>query len=132
PSYPLLAELARYEAIGIDSFGLRYDGAWHIDFASVEAAMSDETRAIIVVSPNNPTGSFVTASEFRRLASYGRPVISDEVFGAYALNEERSHSVLDVGGDGLVVALDGLSKLVGLPQLKVAWVTFGGEARLVG
>ncbi len=131
PSYPLLAELARYEAIGVEHFSLRYDGAWHIDFSSLEVALSDATRAIVVVSPNNPTGSLVTKAEFRRLASYGLPVISDEVFAAYGLNDEGSQSALDTETDGLVVALDGLSKLAGLPQLKLAWMTFGGNERLV-
>jgi aspartate/methionine/tyrosine aminotransferase len=131
PSYPLLAELARFESIELRPFRLAYDGAWHVDFDSLEAALTKRTRAVVVVSPNNPTGSFIKRAEFGRLASYGLPLISDEVFAAYGLRQPFATSVLDTQTDGLVVALEGLSKLAGLPQLKLAWMSFGGSPSLV-
>jgi aspartate/methionine/tyrosine aminotransferase len=69
PSYPLFEFLAALESVRIRQYPLRYDGAWHIDFPSLEAAITSRTRAIIVVNPNNPTGSFLKPDEFDRLQS---------------------------------------------------------------
>jgi aspartate/methionine/tyrosine aminotransferase len=85
-----------------------------------------------VVSPNNPTGSFLGWDDLGTLASLGLPVISDEVFGAYPLSEsaKRVPSALVAEGQ-LVFALDGLSKFAALPQAKLAWITVGGPEPLV-
>lgn len=132
PSYPLFEHLARLESVTLVPYRLGYDGAWFIDISVVERAISPKTRAIVIVSPNNPTGSFLKRDELRALEQLGVPLISDEVFGDYALSDDprRSRSALDAEG-ALVLALDGLSKLAGLPQLKLAFMTLGGPARLV-
>jgi aspartate/methionine/tyrosine aminotransferase len=130
PSYPLLSELARYESVVLSPYRLAYDGAFHVDIDSVRAAIGPRTRAIVCVSPNNPTGTYVKEEEFRQLFQLGLPLISDEVFSAYALNGARHPSALEVAQSSpcpeLVFVLDGLSKFAGLPQVKLAWLTAVG------
>ncbi len=137
PSYPLFEHLARMEAVVAIPYSLRYDGVWHVDLPSVRAGVSPRTRAIVTVSPNNPTGSYIKAAELEELASLDLPIVSDEVFGRYSLRHDpaRSGSALEAAtigrGAPLVFALGGLSKLAALPQVKVAWIGVAGdEARV--
>jgi alanine-synthesizing transaminase len=127
PSYPLFEHLAGLENVSAAPYALAYDGSWHIDFDSLSRALSPRARAIVVVSPNNPTGSFLKKNELARLASFGLPLISDEVFSDFALGPDsrRARSVLETD-DVLVFALGGLSKLAALPQLKLAWLCAAG------
>jgi aspartate/methionine/tyrosine aminotransferase len=132
PSYPLFEHLARLEAVATRTYDIECGAAWSIDTPSLENAFTDRTRAVLVVSPNNPTGSFVNAGEVDRMAALcarcGAAVIADEVFADYALPcdvaGERA-SVLEAR-DALVFSLGGLSKSVGLPQVKLGWIAVGG------
>jgi aspartate/methionine/tyrosine aminotransferase len=128
PSYPLFEHLARLESVTPVPYRLAYDGAWHVDVPSVQAAISARTRAIVVVSPNNPTGSYVARSELDALARYGLPIVSDEVFRSYVLagDAPAAPSALEARDAALVFALGGLSKLAALPQMKLAWIAVGG------
>lgn len=127
PSYPLFEHLARYEGVEAIPYPLAYDGAWHLDGDALRRAAGPRTRAVVVVSPNNPTGSFLSWDDLGTLAGLGLPVISDEVFSAYPLREGVARVPSALVADGLLVfALDGLSKLAGLPQAKLAWITVGG------
>ena len=130
PSYPLFEHLAGLENVSAAPYALAYDGAWHIDFDSLSRALTPRARAIVVVSPNNPTGSFLKKDELARLAGFGLPLISDEVFSEFALGPDarRASSVLEID-DLLVFALGGLSKLAALPQLKLAWLCAAGPSR---
>lgn len=132
PSYPLIEHLARFEQVQPRPYALFYDQGWHVDLDSVRHARSDKTRAILVVNPNNPTGSYLKRAELGSLLELGLPIVSDEVFAAYPLgpDPERVSSVL-VAREGLVLALDGLSKRVGLPQLKLGWMALAGSDELV-
>jgi alanine-synthesizing transaminase len=133
PSYPLLEHLCRYEGVECEPYLLRYDGAWHVDIASIVAARTERTRAIVVVTPNNPTGSYLKRDELARLAELGLPIISDEVFAAYPVTDDprRATSALEATS-AAVFALDGLSKFAALPQMKLAWIAVGGpEASVV-
>jgi len=132
PSYPLLEHLAALEHVSVSNYELCYDGAWHIDFDALERALGARTRAIVVVNPNNPTGSFLKKDELARLSSYGLPIISDEVFSGFALASDprRVQSVLETD-QALVFALGGLSKLAALPQMKLAWLCAAGPPALV-
>jgi len=133
PSYPLLEHLATLEGVRLAPYRLAYDGQWHVDLASVHAARTDRTRAVIVVTPNNPTGSYLERHELASIASLGLPIVSDEVFAPYSLrpaDERRARTALEAH-DVLVLALSGLSKLAGLPQLKLAWIAVGGPDSLV-
>jgi len=127
PSYPLFEHLAALEQVKVANYELAYDGSWHIDFDSLERARSSRSRAVVVVNPNNPTGSFLKRDELRRLVELGLPIISDEVFSSFALGPDprRVRSVLETDSS-LVFALGGLSKLAALPQLKLAWLCAAG------
>jgi alanine-synthesizing transaminase len=137
PSYPLFEHLARLDLVELRPYSIAYHGVWSIDFESVERALTTRTRAAIVVSPNNPTGSFVTAEELDRLAGLcadrGIAIVADEVFFDYeleppaALHAGRAAARRDV----LSFALGGLSKSVGLPQVKLAWIAVAGPDSLV-
>jgi alanine-synthesizing transaminase len=133
PSYPLFEHLARLESVEAIPYRLAYDGAWHVDLPSVRAAITPRTRAIVTVSPNNPTGSYLKASELAGLAALGLPIVSDEVFARYPLREDpaRARSALEAAGAPLVFALGGLSKLAALPQAKLAWTAVDGESARV-
>jgi alanine-synthesizing transaminase len=130
PSYPLFEHLAALEHVSAVNYTLAYDGAWHIDFESLRCALGPRSRAIVVVNPNNPTGSFLKQDELEVLCSFGLPIISDEVFSSFALGPDprRAESVLAVQGV-LCFALGGLSKLAALPQMKLAWTCIAGPSR---
>ncbi len=132
PSYPLLEHLGALESVELVPYRLGYDGAWFIDVNEVRARVTERSRAIVVVSPNNPTGTYLKRDELARLTALGLPLVSDEVFGDYAFGEDprRARSVLEAAS-GLVLALDGLSKAAALPQMKLAWLTLGGAPELV-
>jgi aspartate/methionine/tyrosine aminotransferase len=136
PGYPLFDFLARLESVEVRSYPLAYDGRWHLDMAALEAALEPAVKALVVVTPNNPTGSFLKAPERTRLeelcASRGIAIVSDEVFADYALRDvaERAQSFAR-GGDALAFALGGLSKSLGLPQMKLAWMAASGPRALV-
>jgi len=128
PSYPLFEFLAALESVAVRQYPLRYDGAWHVDFGEMERAISERTRAIVAVNPNNPTGSFLTNEERERLQAIalerGIAVLMDEVFLDYAFEtrEERC------GGDrALTFTMSGLSKIAGLPQMKLGWIVVYGD-----
>lgn len=135
PSYPLFDHLARLDAVEALTYGLDRDGGWRIDFASLESA-PDRVRAVVVVHPNNPTGSFVHPADTVRLAALcrdrGWALLADEVFLDYTLDggpgEGQSFAAVN---DCLCFALGGLSKSAGLPQVKLAWIVTGGPEDLV-
>jgi len=132
PSYPLFEHLTRLEAVQAIAYHLGYHGRWEIDFDSVDTAPS-HVRAILVVSPNNPTGSFVTRVEAQRLAEISRArgwaIVADEVFADYPLDvvDAPTESVLNL--DVLSFTLGGASKSLGLPQIKLGWTIVGGPER---
>ena len=134
PSYPLFDYLAGLESVHVDRCELRYDGAWHLDFGSLERALTAQTRAVIVVHPNNPTGSYLELLEAERLfelcARHGLALISDEVFADYALGPAPSCPSLAQDGPALAFTLGGLSKSCGLPQLKLGWIAVTGPEAL--
>lgn len=129
PSYPLFEHLARLEAVRAVPYRLAYDGSWHVDVDSLRGAVSARTRAVVTVSPNNPTGSYLKRAELAALASLRLPIVSDEVFAGYPLKDDptRASTALEAQGT-LVFALGGLSKLAALPQMKLAWIAVGGDA----
>jgi alanine-synthesizing transaminase len=123
PSYPLFDYLAALESVKVRHYGLFYDHGWFIDFHTIERAINERTRAIVLVNPNNPTGHFLRRHELEQLIGFGLPIISDEVFRDYPLNP-ATDSVRTLQGcdDVPVFTLNGLSKTVGLPQMKLAWI----------
>lgn len=124
PSYPLFEYLAAMESVTVRHYALFYDHGWFIDFHMLERAMNERTRAIVLVNPNNPTGHFIRRHEVDELvklcASRGVAIISDEVFADYLVGPDPE-AVLTMRGIA-DFALSGLSKVVGLPQMKLAWM----------
>jgi aspartate/methionine/tyrosine aminotransferase len=129
PSYPLFEFLAALESVRVVQYPLRYDGAWSVDFEALESRLTPRTRAIVLVNPNNPTGSFLKRDELARLVALGIPLISDEVFSDYELRQDpaRVSTLVDVEAP-LAFCLSGLSKIAGLPQMKLGWIVAGGPA----
>ena len=136
PSYPLVDHLTRLDLVVARHYDLDVHGAWSIDVAGLERAITPRTRAVLVVSPNNPTGSFVPAAALDRLAALcaarGIAIIADEVFADYELEPGSAGRAgrIAARGDVLWFALGGLSKSVGLPQVKLGWIAVGGPDRL--
>jgi alanine-synthesizing transaminase len=155
PSYPLFEFLADLQDVRLVPYPLLYDHGWQMDFHSLENAVTPRTRGVVVVHPNNPTGSYVKAEEQKQLNEYCRErrlaLIIDEVFLDYGLCDahvgtaalgcpvERSSTALDAAidrtagpksfaanRDVLTFSLSGLSKISALPQMKVAWVVTSG------
>ena len=135
PSYPLFEYLATMESIEVRQYPLTYQGAWTIDLDGLNAAIDDRTRAIVVVHPNNPTGSYVKRGELDALVRVCRErelaLISDEVFSDYdfAPDPHRAGTLATVTGC-LAFAMSGLSKIAGLPQMKLGWIAVSGPAEL--
>lgn len=122
PSYPLLEHLAALELVTLRPFPLEFHRRWEVADVPVDA----KTRAIVVVNPNNPTGSYVTRDEQDALARHNLPIISDEVFLDYPL---ESRGTTFVRKDVLTFTLGGLSKSAGLPHLKLGWIRVSGPGK---
>jgi len=117
------------ESVQVRHYGLFYDHGWFIDFHTIREAITERTRAIVLVNPNNPTGHFLKRHELDELTSFGLPIISDEVFRDYVLDASPDCvRTLEGVDDALVFTLNGLSKTVGLPQMKLAWMVASGPA----
>jgi aspartate/methionine/tyrosine aminotransferase len=137
PSYPLIEHLTELDGVLLDHYGLEFHGRWAIDIHALReklAAPGKRIRAIIMISPNNPTGSVVGDTELDAIRSLAHEhhlaLIADEVFADYALSGSPPVSVLRQQ-TALTFALGGLSKSVGLPQVKLGWVGIGGPPGLV-
>lgn len=147
PSYPLFEHLAALEHVRMAPYALSFHGRWDVDLAEVERGLDAGARMVVAVSPNNPTGSCLSAAEADALialtARAGVPLVVDEVFADYLLDAGPTGAPVAPGAatdvalraDGhpgaLVVTLGGLSKSVGLPQLKLGWMVFGGDAAAI-
>ena len=133
PSYPLFESLTALEAVRARPYRLDDHGGWAIDRESVEHALTARSRAVLVVSPNNPTGSMLRRDDREWLASLcgerGIAIIADEVFADYPLRPRRE-TVSCVGESrALTFVLGGLSKSAGLPQVKLGWIVVERPAR---
>ncbi len=135
PGYPLFDFLATLESVQVRSYPLRYDGEWRVDLAVLRASLTPRTRAVVVVSPHNPTGACLTREEQDAIealcATHDAALVSDEVFADYTFREDPGR-MASVARDGpaLAFALGGLSKSCGLPQLKLAWTAVTGPEPL--
>jgi alanine-synthesizing transaminase len=135
PSYPLFEHLAGLDGVALEPFDLVQDaGRWRVDFDSLERAATPGTRAVLVVSPNNPTGSCLSPDEIARLGAFcaarSLALVGDEVFAGYSWSGAAPPSVL-TQRSALTFVLGGLSKSCGLPQLKLGWIAAGGPEPLV-
>jgi alanine-synthesizing transaminase len=133
PSYPLFDFLGELQDVTLIPYRLQYAQGWFIDFESVLRALTPRARAILLVHPNNPTGSYVKGEEVERLNSlcldHNLALIVDEVFLDYGLSGKTCKSFL-ANRDALTFTLSGLSKIAALPQMKVAWMATTGPELL--
>jgi alanine-synthesizing transaminase len=134
PSYPLFEFLADLEDVKLVPYPLIYDHGWQMDFPSLQQAVTGRTRGIVVVHPNNPTGSFVQSHELESLNGLCREhalaLIADEVFLDYAHDRAPQQSFA-ANSEVLTFTLSGVSKISALPQMKVAWIVTSGPAAMV-
>jgi alanine-synthesizing transaminase len=140
PSYPLFEHLAQLDAVNVDRYSVRDAGRWMLDEGQLETQITGRTKAIVVVSPNNPTGSVPTEREWDTIGAicrrHGVALIVDEVFSAYPLvgpgavgpvpADARTIGVAPLLPGVLTLRLNGLSKLVGLSQAKLGWIVVTG------
>ena len=133
PSYPLFEFLADLQDVKLAPYPLIYDHGWQMDFPSLQKAVTERTRGVVVVHPNNPTGSYVHDTEFKMLNAFCRErnlaIIADEVFLDYELTGSANRSFAG-NREVLTFTLSGLSKIAALPQMKVAWVVTSGPREL--
>lgn len=129
PSYPLFEFLADLADVKLIPYPLLYDHGWQIDFDSLYRAATEHSRAVILVHPNNPTGSYVSATETAALNAFCRDynlaLIVDEVFLDYSHDGTTRRSFV-TNTDSLTFTLSGVSKISALPQMKFAWVAASG------
>ena len=130
PSYPLFDHLAALEGVVACGYALDESSGWAVDLDSLEANISARTRAIVLVSPNNPTGSVVGAAELAAIVSlarrHGLALIGDEVFADYMGPGQAAPAALVGIGEVLAFALGGLSKAAAMPHLKLSWIAASG------
>jgi alanine-synthesizing transaminase len=133
PGYPLFDYLAELQDVKLIRYPLLYDHGWQIDFHSLERALTPRTRGVIVVHPNNPTGHFAAANDFTRLndicVARQMALIADEVFLDFGLSGNRAASFA-ANRDAVTLTMSGLSKICGLPQMKVAWLVTSAPAQV--
>ena len=133
PSYPLFDHLTRLDGVRCIPYRLEYHGRWTVDFSSIAEAWHPQVRALLAVSPNNPTGSIVTSEEVQRLgeicAARDAALVLDEVFADYPIAVPPTRSSAPPAC--LTFRLGGLSKSAGLPQLKLGWIAIDGPRGLV-
>lgn len=136
PSYPLFGYLAELEGVRARPYPLQFDGEWHLSLDILRERITAETRAVVVVHPNNPTGSYLKAEEASGLAELcgerGIAIISDEVFADFDLEAPRGRRFpsFAASGPALAFTLGGLSKSCGLPQMKLGWIVVSGPEPL--
>jgi len=141
PSYPLFDYLSRLDDVVPVCYRLNYDLGWNIDLDSVRNGITPSTKAIVIVNPHNPTGIFLKETDYQDLkkiaAEHGLALIVDEVFIDFPIDRDREavpiSKVLSTAGeqDVLTFTLNGISKMAGLPQMKLGWIVVGGNGKLV-
>jgi aspartate/methionine/tyrosine aminotransferase len=138
PSYPLFDFLAGFEGVMLAPYQFIYNNEreeWRIDFDSMSEAINRESRAIILVNPNNPTGSFLKRDELARLiqicTAHQLALIVDEVFSDYAFSSppDRIETLIGVS-EVTTFVMSGISKILGLPQMKLGWIVVNGPETL--
>jgi len=134
PGYPLIESIARLECVDMIEYQQRFDGSWYIDMAELKTALEgpdgNRIRALVLINPNNPTGSYVKPTERARIVTlcreHGIALIADEVFFDYSLEPFPGNARLAGERGVLTFALDGFSKMLAAPHAKVGWIQVSG------
>ena len=129
PSYPLFDFLADIQDVKLIRYPLFYDHGWEIDFHALEQAITPRTRGVVVVHPNNPTGHYTNSAAMKHLndicSAKNMAIIADEVFLDFSWTQEL-HQSFAANREAFTFTMSGLSKIAGLPQMKVAWLVTSG------
>ncbi len=132
PSYPLLDYLTSLHDLISEKYPLTYQKRWNIDFEKMP--FNQNTRGLLLVNPNNPTGSFISEEERKKIITISRktavPIIADEVFLDYFLSGESKPESFAGCSETLTFTLSGISKILGLPQMKLGWIVVSGPEEL--
>jgi aspartate/methionine/tyrosine aminotransferase len=136
PSYPLFDYLAQLNDVNVLSYKLFYDHGWHIDIASMKNAITASTRAIVLIHPHNPTGMFLKKNDYEQIKSLAKKnnlaLIVDEVFIDFGFNDDANRlASMCLSSDILTFTLNGISKIAGMPQMKLGWIAINGPSQLV-
>ena len=133
PGYPLIESIARLQCVNAIPYPLHYDGSWTIDLPRVKELLENKSlriKALVLINPNNPTGSYVKSEERKELLQLchdnGVAIIADEVFYDYYLEPFETNARLAGESSTLVFALDGFSKMLAAPHAKVGWIEVSG------
>ncbi|MCG3115894.1 MAG: pyridoxal phosphate-dependent aminotransferase [Candidatus Manganitrophus sp. SA1] len=134
PTYPLFDAIATLAGVRMVDYRLREADRWTIDLDHLESQITLRTRAIILISPHNPTGAAPQEDEVTRLAEIAArhrlPILSDEVFSPFLFRQDRLPRPAATNAP-LVLTLNGFSKMLALPGMKIGWIALSGEAPLV-
>lgn len=135
PSYPLFSFLGNLNDVRMETYPLIYNGKWNIDLKNTQHLFCDDTRAFVLVNPNNPTGSFVRRGELEEINALCRQrntaLICDEVFADFVFDRDHDRVSLVDNDHVLTFVLGGISKTLGLPQMKLSWIIMNGPQDLV-
>jgi len=135
PSYPLFSFLGDLNDVRSDTYPLVYQEHWGIDLQEMRRAICNDTKAIVLVNPNNPTGSFIRREELKEINTMCREqnisLVCDEVFSDFAIEQADDHVSLVSNDQVLTFILGGISKTLGLPQMKLSWIIVNGPQGLV-
>jgi len=133
PSYPLFSEIAKLVNIELKYYNLNAQNSWKIDVEDLETKITPKTRAIVLISPNNPTGSMLSKANLQDVLALAKKhniaIISDEVFSEFVYNNEEFPSPLYEADNQLIFSLNGLSKTYALPGLKLSWILMKGPQK---
>jgi len=132
PAYPLFDYIAELAHVRLRHYPLVESKAWAVDVEALKAVTDERTKAIILISPNNPTGSVISAAQIREIAAWANekhiPLICDEVFSEFYFGEGKFPRPIQVAKPDLCFTLNGISKMFALPSMKLAWIAVTGDA----
>ncbi|TGM97775.1 pyridoxal phosphate-dependent aminotransferase [Leptospira dzoumogneensis] len=129
PGYPLFEFLSLLDGVEFNSYQLDQSSGWKIDFENLNSKITNKTKILFLVSPNNPTGNILSLEEFEKLKTLAKTkriaLVLDEVFSDY-LHEENRDQIDFFHTDFPVFVVNGISKILALPQMKLSWIHVGG------
>lgn len=135
PAYPLFDQIAKLSGVELRPYRLDEDRGWAVDVEDLRKKTDDRTKAIVLVSPNNPTGAVVDRDQIREIVDWANhreiPMICDEVFSEFHFGEGDFPRPMVLSKPGLCFTLNGISKMFALPAMKLSWIAVTGERRLV-
>lgn len=136
PSYPLIDYLAAISDVELKKYALRYADRWRTDFDSLTGLADTRTKAILLVHPNNPTGHYVCTEDIRALtqlsAKQTLPLVVDEVFFDFPIQPDLTPRSFAANHESLIFTVSGISKCLGLPQMKLSWIVVTGPEKIRG